>query len=281
MRTIRWLENEYSRALVQTAIGDLSDTSYGDIFALFSEMELDKVVDGILWSKHGKKFLLPEVLEEISENFYEYSLRIETYFMERAPWIRQNMAYINAEYNPIENYSQIERETLSMDRKKKTRDITNQEKPYERVREIENPEVITEQYAQNDIVTEREQQKSTVTQSVAPFDSDTFHGQNKTEDEPGKITNTEKAYNRKFKTPQNTVTETESLEAIKEVTQKIEDAAFIDQDRRELTRSGNIGVQTAAQMMLLDEEFWKNNRWLSQIAEDIVNLLCEEVLYAL
>ena len=95
------------------------------------------------------------------------------------------------------------------------------------------------------------------------------------------MTNTEQPYNRKFKTPQHTITETESLAAPKEVTQKIEDAAYIDQDTRELDRSGNIGVQTAAQMMTMDAEFWNNNRWLSKIAEDIVNLLCEEVIFTL
>ena len=75
------------------------------------------------------------------------------------------------------------------------------------------------------------------------------------------------------------MTETESLQATKEVTQKIEDAAYIDQDKRELDRSGNIGIRTTAEIFQIDSGWWDNNRWLSRIAEDIVNLLCEEVLY--
>ena len=95
------------------------------------------------------------------------------------------------------------------------------------------------------------------------------------------MTNTEKPYNRKFKTPANTVTETESLEADKEDTQKIVDAAYIDQDVRDLTRSGNIGVQTAAQMLEMDEKFHWANRWMSKMVLEIVNLICEEVSFAL
>ena len=283
--TMRELENDNSGAFVNNIADDLagSGATYETEFSDFVSKGYAQCIDIILATRHGKKILLEDQLEHTDPEdpttmTWAY-MTVSGYLFERAPWIRQQMAYIAAEYNPIENYSQVERETLSMDRKRKQRDITNTEEPYERKRKIENPEIITEQYAETNIINETEQAQSTTEQQVAPFDSSTYSNQNKTVENPGKITNTEKPYNRKFKTPENEVDETEYLEEDKVVKQKIEDIAYIDQDRRELTRSGNIGVQTAAQMMMMDAEFWNNNRWLTQMAEDIVGLICEEVLY--
>lgn len=276
-------ENNFVMGCAQ-AIG-AEGATYMDVMADFIDKGYASAVDIFLNTKHGKKILLEDQLEhqdpedETSDIWAQ--LTVAGYLFERAPWIRQQMAYIAAEYNPIENYSQHEEETIDYDRKKKTRDITNQEKPYSRQRSVSNPQVITEQYTEANIVSQVSQTATTVEQQTAPFESSSYFNQNKTTETPGTVTNTEQPYNRKFKTPANTVTETESLQAAKEVTQKIEDAAYIDQDTRELDRSGNIGVQTAAQMMAFDSEFWDKNRWLSKIAEDIVNLLCEEVLYAL
>ena len=274
-------ENNFVMGCAQ-AIGAAGAT-YEDIMSDFVDKGYATAVDIFLNTKHAKKILLEDQLEhqdpEDDTSDIWAQLTVEGYLFERAPWIRQQMAYIAAEYNPIENYSQHEEETIDYDRKKKTRDITNQEKPYSRQRSVSNPQVITEQYTEANIINTTAQTATTVEQQTAPFESSSYFNQNKTTETPGTVTNTEQPYNRKFKTPANTVTETESLQAAKEVTQKIEDAAYIDQDTRELDRSGNIGVQTAAQMMAFDSEFWDKNRWLSKIAEDIVNLLCEEVLY--
>lgn len=51
--------------------------------------------------------------------------------------------------------------------------------------------------------------------------------------------------------------------------------ALKDSYKRDLERSGNIGVQTAAQMMAFDSDFWKSFSWLSDMCRDIVNLTCE------
>ena len=284
---MRAFEADFNNSFVvgcSDAIGQTGMT-YETVMADFIDKGYAAAVDIFLNTKHAKKIMLEDQLEhtdpedETSDIWAQ--LTVEGYLFERAPWIRQQMAYIAAEYNPIENYSQHEEETIDYDRKKKTRDITNQEKPYSRQRSVSNPQVITEQYTEANIVSQVSQTATTVEQQTAPFESSSYFNQNKTTETPGTVTNTEQPYNRKFKTPANTVTETESLQAAKEVTQKIEDAAYIDQDTRELDRSGNIGVQTAAQMMAFDSEFWDKNRWLSKIAEDIVNLICEEVSFAL
>ena len=109
---------------------------------------------------------------------------------------------------------------------------------------------------------------------VSPDDSDGYHNQTKVETTPGKITNTEKPYNRKYKTPQTTITDTDRLSNDKVIEDKKRSDGYEDSHSRELDRHGNQGIQTAAQMMALDEKWWNNNRWLSQMALDIVNLIC-------
>ena len=274
-------ENNFVQGCAQ-AIG-AEGATYEDVMADFVDKGYATAVDIFLNTKHAKKILLEDQLEHLDPEDETSDiwarLTVEGYLFERAPWIRQQMAYIAVEYNPEDNYNQHEEETIDFDRKKKTRDITNQEKPYSRQRSVSNPQVITEQYTEANIVSQVSQTATTVENQVAPFDTETYKNQNKTTETPGTVTNTEQPYNRKFKTPANTVTETESLQATKEVTQKIEDAAYIDQDKRELDRSGNIGIRTTAEIFQIDSDYWDKNRWLSKIAEDIVNLLCEEVLY--
>lgn len=262
--------------MIAGCVSDLSSgTYYGEIFTDFAAAGLAETIDYILVTRHGNRIILPEQLEEWGENLIWY-YTVCAYLTERAPWIRQQMAYIETEYNPEDNYNQVENETIDYDRKKKTRDITDTENAYSRTRTRQNPQVITEQYTEANIISTTAQTKTTAEHSVAPFDSDTYHKESKDETTPGTVTSTEQPYNRKFKTPQNTVTDTEALAAPKVETQKIEDAAYKDQDKRVLTRTGNIGIRTTAEIFSIDAEWWDKNRWLSQMALDIVNLLCEQ-----
>lgn len=283
LKTMFEFEQEAGGLFINGIVDSLcGGTGSENAFDELSSRGLPEYMDMILVTRHGKKILDPWQLQLIGENQTPLAeFTVKAYLKERERYISQQLAYFDAEYNPIENYSQVEHETIDFDRKKKTRDITNQEKAYSRTRSTLNPQVITEQYAENNIVNETEQAQSTVEQQTAPFESSSYFNQNKTTENPGKVTNTEKPYNRKFKTPEYTVTETESLANPKEVTQKIEDAAYKDQDERNLTRSGNIGIQTAAMMMETDEKFHWANRWMSKMVLEIVNLICEEVSFAL
>lgn len=283
LKTIFEFEQDYGGLFISGLVDSLcGGTGSENAFDEFYSRGLPEFMDMILTTRHGKKILDPWQLQLIGEDQIPLAeFTIKAYLKERERYIAQQLAYFDAEYNPIENYSQVESETIDFDRKKKTRDITNQEKAYSRTRTTQNPQVISEQYTEANIVNTTSQTASTVEQQTAPFESSSYFNQNKTTETPGTVTNTEQPYNRKFKTPQHTITETESLAAPKEVTQKVEDAAFIDQDRRELTRSGNIGVQTASQMMEMDEKFHWHNRWMSKMVLEIVNLICEEVSFAL
>ena len=244
-----------------------------ETFEAFLE-KYGSVVDNILITRHGSKQIREDQLEFLGQR-PTYLYTIEAYLMERAPWIRQQMAYIEAKYDPIENFIGYEKEEIEYDVKQRHNLRTDTEKAYTFQHTKQTPQIIAEQYTEADVVTETTQLKTTTENSVAPFDSDTYHDNNKTETTPGKITNTEKPYSRKTKTPQITVTDTDTLQADKKFTVDFTDDAHKDKTTREVNRHGNQGIQTASQMMSLDESFWRTNRWLSTLALDIVNLICE------
>lgn len=263
--------------IVKSICEDMAVTGqpFADIFSAFLE-KYDTAVDTILVSRHGKKEVFADMLEEFS-GYSLYYMSIHAYLTERAPWIRQQLAYVEAEYDPIENFVAHEEETIEDDIKLRDKKLTHTDHPYTFTHTKQTPQTITEQYTEADIVTETGQAKTTVDNSVTTYDSDTAHDNTKTETTPGKITNTEKPYNRKFKTPQITVTDTDTLQASRIYDDQTVEQPHKDKHTRELDRHGNQGIQTAAQMMQLDSEWWKNNRWLSVLALDIVNLICERV----
>lgn len=269
MKLKKWLSDNFENGFISGICG----SSVNEHLAEFYTSGYAEVLDSTLLSRHGKM----NIEEEYEEEPTDATAAVTAYLLERARYLSQILSYMESEYNPIENYSQVEHETIDYDRKKKTRDITNTENPFSRQKTTQTPQIITEQYTEANVVTTTAQTATTSEQQVAPFDSDTYHKQNKTTETPGTITNTEQPYNRKYKTPQVTVTETESIQADKVERQKIEDAAYKDQDERNLTRSGNIGVQTAAQMMAFDEEYWWNFKPLQKLAREIAALLCEGV----
>lgn len=261
--------------VVSIIMGDIADGE-GPFHEIFTDFmtTYGNTVDYITITRHGKKVVDPDMLEEADDSHYMYYYAIMAYLIERAPWIRQNLAYIEADYDPIENFIAHEEEKIEDDMKQRHSVKTDTENAYSRQHTKVIPQVITEQYTEADIVAETSQQKTTTENKVSPDDTDGYHSQTKSETTPGKITNTEKPYNRKYKTPQTTITDTDSLELPKVETHAITDDAHKDIHSRTLDRHGNQGIQTAAQMMALDENWWNNNRWLSQMALDIVNLIC-------
>ena len=53
--------------------------------------------------------------------------------------------------------------------------------------------------------------------------------------------------------------------------------AFRDTTHRTLDKNGNIGIQTAADMMMGDERWWRANTWLRFLAKELVSLISIEV----
>lgn len=271
--TVRQFEATYNNGFITGCIDALKTTGEGNIFNTLHDRGLDAVFDQNFITRHGLKRMDPDQLEDFDSSYIYADVTIRAYLKEHERYLMQQIAYFDAEYNPIENYAGIEDETI--DRTIGERHITDTENPYERKHTRLTPEIITEQYAENNIVNETEQAQSTNTHKVAPYDQDTFHNESQDTNQPGKVTSTEKPYNRKFKTPQNTITDTEFLTAAKEV-ERTEDE-YTDGTSRRLVKTGNIGIQTAAQMMALDMDFWEKNLWISKMVQEIANLVCLQV----
>ena len=271
--TVRQFEATYNNGFITGCIDALKTSGDGNVFNTLHDRGLDAVFDQNFITRHGLKRMDPDQLEDFDSSYIYADVTIRAYLKERERYLMQQIAYFDAEYNPIENYAGIEDETI--DRTIGQRHITDSENPYERKHTRLTPEIITEQYAENNIVNETEQAQSTNTHKVAPFDQDTFHNESQDLNQPGKVTSTEKPYNRKFKTPQNTITDTEFLLAAKEV-ERTEDE-YTDSTERRLEKTGNIGIQTAAQMMALDMDFWEKNLWISKMVQEIANLVCLQV----
>lgn len=376
-----------SGEMIQAIVSSLMTGPQGDIFSDFHDQAYDAIMDKILLTRHGSMTVDPEMAT--AEDATMSDMAIYAYLTERAIYIRQNLAYEAAEYNPIENYSQIEQEStttdigarsgldthtdrahtfstehqhgaqdqtnthtreafeFSIEHEHGAQDNTNTHTEDAHTFSIEHnialkqtdtktPEMITENYAENNIVTTVSQTQSTHETQAAPDDSDSYHSKEKQLDNPGTTTNTEQPYNRKTKTPLNTVevkeyahidTDTERHLADEVTTDQYTTTLYTDTDTekhdedevttdrltttvytdtvtekhledeihtdsrtqqaardsvlRNLTRSGNIGVQTAAQMMLLDSSWWENNLWLRKMCLDIVNLICERTVCSL
>lgn len=373
--------------MIQGIVAALMSGPQSDIFSDFHDQAYDAIMDKILLTRHGKMTVDEDMATADDSSMAD--MAIYAYLTERAIYIRQNLAYEAAEYNPIENYSQIEHEVttveigerehldthtdrahtvtnehihgvqdytnthtvqpyeVSIDHLHDVQDYTNTHTEDAHTVEIQHdfvqhqtnthtPQIITENYTEADVVSEVTQLQSTHETQAAPDDSDSYHSKEKVTDIPGKTTNTEKPYNRKNKTPDNTVTVTElahldkdkEIHSVDEVTtdrmlttkytdtdtekheedevvtdrmlttqytdtvnekhladeiqtDKHQAEAAEDETTRDLTRSGNIGVQTAAQMMALDKDFWENNLWLRQMCLDIAGLICERTVCSL
>jgi len=297
------LEEDNTYQLVKGMIDGLAadnNEPYKATFDSMADKGYGQLIDTILITRYYTKELLAEMAEE-APSFFNVDTMAEvailTYLKERAPYFKQCLQYEAATYNPIENYSQTEHEETESVFGERYHKDTHIDKPYtfkrehdyvQHVSNINTPQIITEQYTDSDIVTEHEQVTDGSTETkVAPNESSEYFNKEKVITDSGKVKDTEKAYNIKSKTPQHTITTTEQahkdsdidkLEANREYTDEHDVDAATDITERDLTRSGNIGVQTAAQMMMLDSEFWKNHRWLSDICLDIVKITCETVV---
>ena len=295
------LEKSENMIMMKRCIAEIIAAADEDITAIFTDCTArgyDEVMDQILVSKYGRRDVSEYMLTDITEALYGkiYKKSIKSYLIEKAFYIRQCLAYEKAEYDPIENYSQTEHETT--DTTIGVRDFTDTttEKPYNKelvhdyeqhVKTTLTPQIITENYTEADIKTERDQLLSTVETKTAPFESSSYFSKEKVDTTPGKITDTEKPYNRKTKTPQFTITDTDQAHKItdteKLLADKVDTFRHLTEEStdgvvRDLTRSGNIGVQTAAQMMSFDASWWGSHTWLSDIIRGIVDLLCEDII---
>ena len=102
-----------SGEMIQAIVASLMTGPHNEIFSDFHDMEYDSIMDMILLTRHGSMTVDPEMATADDTSMAD--MAIYAYLTERAIYIRQNLAYEAAEYNPIENYSQIEQESTVTD----------------------------------------------------------------------------------------------------------------------------------------------------------------------
>ena len=266
-----------------------------DVQETFARLITDKYLDAadkLLYTRYGER-------ECRTEDPGIINMEILSYLIINAAYYKKCLAYIDAEYNPVENYSSIEEETIKTEYGERGESGSNT-KAQDTFQHGAHTDSVTEgapltQGGQGGYTVETHTAKverkttppgDTSTVQTAPFESSEFFNQDKT-----------------------TVTHTEGTETVKRVAesgdsgndlvtfsqkkdisdyQQYNDIAHVgntedswdktvdeveDNVTRNLSRSGNIGVMTAAQMMKEDKEFWKSFGWLSDMAHDIANLL--------
>lgn len=296
MLTILELETSNNGTAIKDIITALSsDTSIPETDReVFNQLNTDgyaATLDETLVSHYGERTLRPTVLNEyLSVPFWK--VNIKAYLKRKAVYFRHCLEYISAEYNPIENVFGEEHEETSTTHGERHSATTDTDEPrtfsteYDyplHQRDIVNPQVITEEFTEANIITKTEHGDDTSTTSVSPFDdSANWYNQDKVKNEYGNVTETEQPYNRKFKTPSNTVSE-KDLARKDTVTEKhlvdevsthdttIDEA--VDSFERDFSRHGNIGVATPAELIEKDAETWRAFGWLYDTAHDIANLI--------
>lgn len=324
MKLKTWISDNTTDGLV-TDICSAFDTGY---IAAFHEMGFDSVLDETIISRHGRQTIDEEYVEDPTDA----TDAVRAYLLERSRYLYQIVEYYNAEYNPIENYSQTEHETI-----KSEFDEVNQHgtdtKAQDTYRHGEHTDsdifpactdsVVNPQYTDTlttgqggyditqhtaKVQTQTTPPGDTNTLKVAPFESDSFHNKEQTSTTHTQGTQTveriasgtdagndKTSFSQKVDTNQHgahTDQITKGAHTDQHTFAQYDDIAHVggtqdsyshisdereDNVTRDLSRSGNIGVQTAAQMLQLDEAFWWNFKPLQKLAREIAALLAEGV----
>lgn len=220
---------------------------------------------------------------------------------EREPYIRKQFEYMDAEYNPIENYSGHEVEENWINSAEKTTTIDYDKKQhkddyfYDTSQSNYYPGQKKTTYNNGTRQETTLQGKEDTVNKVVPYNGSALQdatGSSRSGNVANDSIQTQVTTTYINGDPYN-IEENLSVDGEKTTSESktdyIEYGAHTDQDKRVqeayddhtkrvLDKSGNIGVQTAAQMMEMDRAFWERNKWLRYLAKDIAGLLGAEVM---
>lgn len=324
MRLKTWISEYTTDGLVTDICSSFAEGN----LALFHESGMDGVLDATLSSRHGR--------QNMDRDYVDYPEdaidAVKAYLMERNRYLVQILEYYTSEYNPIENYSQVEHEEVDTTYAERTDHGTDtkaedtfrhgehtDQQSFAQYSETQKYPTYTDTFTTGvggyDVTTHLAKVETqttppgdTSTTSVAPFESDTFHNKEQTAvtHTQGSQTvarvavsgdggNDKVSYSQKQDTTQHGA-HNDELEHGAHVDQFIypeySDTAHVggtedsyehitdertDSVERDLRRSGNIGVQTAAQMLTLDESFWWDFKPMQKLAREIAALIVEGV----
>lgn len=291
--------------LISTIAGTI--TGYPeDVQETFSRLLTDKYLDAadkVLYTRYGDRILR-------SEDDIIISIEVVSYLIMHAPYYKKCLEYIDAEYNPIENYSSSEHETFKNEYDSvmnhglntKGQDVIQHgahtdQHVYPQYTDTYTEGLggynVTEHIAK--IKTSTTPGTDTSTTKTAPFESSDFFNKDQTTVSHTMGTETvervetgddggddKTSYSQKTNSDQHGAhtdqivnsqySDTYHLGGASDTFTDVTDKRT-DNVTRDLSRSGNIGVMTAAQMMSDDRDFWKSFGWLQDLAHDIANLL--------
>lgn len=226
---------------------------------------------------------------------------LDSFFFEREPYIRKQFEYLDAEYNPIENYAGHEQEenwissaektvTTDYDKKQHKDDYyydTSQSNYYpgEKKSTFHNgTRQETTLQGQEDTVNKVVPYNGSALQDASGSSrsgnaaNDSIQTQVTTTYVGGDPYNIEENLSLDGeKTTTESKTDYIQYGAHKDQDKRVQDA-YEDYTKRILDKSGNIGVQTAAQMIEMDRRLWESNKWLRYLTKDIAGLLGAEVM---
>ena len=239
-----------------------------DIKAVFTSVSnggYDAIMEKVLADYFGDREL---IFDTAAVN----EAQIASYLLTRWVYIRQALEYQDAEYNPVENYLNNEREvtTFNSDEKIETTDHDMKQRQIDETYNKDNDRIITfDHNSDGNKVTEFAEGSRSETSSTAPYDSDTFHNNSKMVKEMGsgaKDVTTEKPFQ-----DQETHSEytNQRIEGAHKDQDKTTRNPYTDETIRVMTRSGNIGTMTAATMIESDSNLWRNFDWLKELAHGI------------
>ena len=241
------------------------DSDVKVVFTALSSGGYDDIMEKVLADFFGDRELIFDTAA-INE------AQIASYLLTRWVYIRQALEYQDGEYNPIENYLNNEREvtTFKGDQRFEYTDHDIKRKQIDDTYNLNGDRVITYDHnSDGNKVTEFAEGSRTETNSVAPYDSDTFHNNSQTTKAMGsgaKDVTTEKPYQDEETHGQYQNRHEENARIDRDSTRR---DPYQDQTIREMKRSGNIGTMTAATMMTYDSEFWSKFDWIKEMAHGI------------
>lgn len=285
---------------IATAIASVTGPTYSEqtkeTFVEFTQKQYAKAIDNIIMTRYGNYNIAVDFALGNSM-FRPNNAFVHDWLLEREPYIRKCMEYIAAEYNPIENYTGVEHEETVFEGGQRVRSGSVTVGPATDASTI-GAQTVTDNMAQQDITTlhtkvttDTTADKTTTETQNAPFeggyvdkDKTTVSGTGtggkvigKTEvyadnQNPDKVT-----YGAHTDTHGTTARSDSYTHGGHTDSSGSTENAYTDETTRDMTRHGNLGVMTAAQMIEYDRRAWEGFTWLRFLAKELANLIGYEV----
>lgn len=281
----------FTSGVVAASVSKMGSTIYDTLFNRLNNDGYISVIDDLLTMLYGSRSLRDVLTtDELTASLAE--MRIKTYLFSRAEYFKKCLLYIDAEYNPVENYAgeETERTTFTGGERHSEHTETYGE---DKTTHAEGARSSTDIYgAQSSTETPANYSETityadeSTTRSTAPFESDTFHNREKEVTERGSDGDVrEMVYDNDISRSESSHTDSHSTSPVTDSDTRAsrtdggsnDSNEYIDTTVREFERHGNIGVLSAGELMTKDSDFWRSFNWLRDTAHDIANIISSGV----